>query len=154
MIWGVHKNSPMIKSMFVNNHVFMYGSLKRGYHNNHWLGDGLYLQDALTSDAAYEMHPVLGFFPLIVPGNYQISGELYVVSNEVLLVLDHLEGNGMSYTRKQIKLSGVDVLAWMYIFNYPDELPPDGDLGELVETKHNYIQTWLKPEDYFDFPED
>ncbi len=135
------------------NNVFIYGSLKRGFHNNHWLGDGSYLQDALTSDAAFEMHSVVGFFPLVVPGNYQISGELYVVSDEVLRGLDRLEGNGMSYTRKKIKLSGVDVLAWIYIFNYPNELPPDGDISMLIETKHHCIQTWLKPEDYFSFPE-
>lgn len=133
-----------------NNYVFIYGSLKKGYHNDFWMEGTPMLQEAVTSDAAYKMHPTTGMFPLVVPGKYQIAGELYVISDRVLAGLDELEGNGMSYTRKQIKLSGVDAYAWMYIYNYPDTIPPSDGIGFLVRTEES-VQTWLKPEDHFEF---
>jgi len=136
-----------------DNYIFIYGSLKRGYHNNHWLGKSSFLNTARTADAAYEMHPVTGFFPLVVAGNYRISGELFVVDDDILAGLDYLEGNGMSYTRQQIKLSSVDVLVWMYVYNYPDQLPPSDNLGVLVGTDGS-VQTWLNPNDHFEFKEE
>lgn len=135
------------------HYVFIYGSLKRGYHNDQWMEGTGFLGDAVTSDREYEMHACSGMFPLAVPGNNRIAGELYVLDDEALANLDWLEGNGISYTRKQIKLSGVDVFAWMYMYNFPDTLPPADGLEFLVSTD-DFVQTWLNPEDYFDFKAD
>lgn len=136
--------------MSPNNYVFIYGSLKRGYHNDKWMTGAAFLREAVTSKAEYEMHPTGGMFPLVVAGEHRIAGELYMVDDDILADLDRLEGNGDVYTRVQVKLSGVDALAWMYMFNYPDTIPPPDDLGFLVEVD-GLIQTWLRPEDYFQF---
>jgi gamma-glutamylcyclotransferase (GGCT)/AIG2-like uncharacterized protein YtfP len=133
-----------------NNLVFIYGSLKQGYHNDFWMEGTAFLQEAVTSDAAYCMHPTAGMFPLVVPGKYKIAGELYAVDDEALAELDRLEGNGDVYTRKQIKLSGVDAYAWMYTYNHTDNIPPTEGLGFLV-SETDSVQTWLRPEDHFEF---
>ncbi len=139
-----------MKNMSAEHYIFIYGSLKQGYHNEHWMGGAILLQDTVTAEMAYEMHACTGMFPMVVPGDKRISGELYVINNNKLDNLDKLEDNGRSYTRKKIKLSGVDVLAWMYMYNYPDNIPPSEGLEFLVSTEDS-IQTWLKPEDYFEF---
>ncbi len=133
-----------------NNYVFIYGSLKRGYHNAHWMTHATYINDAVTSKAEYEMHATSGMFPLVVPGDKKIAGELYAVDDSVLKALDLLEGNGDIYTRVQIKLSGVDALCWMYVYNFPDTIPLADGLEFLVDMQ-DLVQTWLRPEDYFKF---
>ena len=142
-----------VKNMSGENYVFIYGSLKEGYHNGHWMDGTTHLRDAVTSDLAYEMHACTGMFPLVVPGKHRIAGELYVMDDAALADLDWLEGNGVAYTRKQIKLSGVDVLAWIYMYNFPDALPPADGLEFLVSTDGS-VQTWLNPEDHFEFKAD
>lgn len=146
---GLSRNSG-VKNMSYNNLVFTYGSLKKGYHNHFFLERAHLLQEAVTSDAAYQMHATDGLFPLVVSGDKKIAGELYVMDDATLAELDRLETNGIAYNRIQIKLSGVDAFAWMYMFNEDlPLLPADG--VEFLVGEEKGVQTWLRPEDYFHF---
>lgn len=136
--------------MSYNNYVFTYGSLKEGYHNHFFLENASLLQKAVTSDAAYQMYATEGLFPLVVSGDKKIAGELYVMDDYTLSELDRLESNGTAYNRIQVKLSGVDAFAWMYLFNEDLPLLPTGGMDFLVG-EENGVQTWLRPEDYFEF---
>lgn len=74
--------------------VFVYGSLKRGFHNNPLLKDCKYIGMRFLSN--YQMYDV-GSFPCIIPtckhdSKYDVFGELYEVPLDVLCFqLDRLE---------------------------------------------------------------
>lgn len=102
------------------NEIFVYGTLKRGYHNNDLLGDSQLLGN-------YETLPrwgliSLGSFPGMLPGNKAVKGEVYVVDDETLERLDLLEGvaHGM-YSRRMIWVVNPVTLVkrevYAYIYN-------------------------------------
>jgi gamma-glutamylaminecyclotransferase len=91
--------------------VFVYGSLKSGFHNNRFLtenGARLLRRDVRTSKgfALYS----LGRFPAMVDvgegDEGVVTGELWNVSERCLAALDRLEGHPDFYTRTTILLEG------------------------------------------------
>lgn len=101
--------------------VFVYGSLKAGFHNHALLEkhETEYVGTGLTIESKFHMFSCLSSFPAVVlGGSYKIKGELYRVSFECLRDLDTLEGNGILYTRSPFMVmserSGV-LDAWMYV---------------------------------------
>jgi gamma-glutamylaminecyclotransferase len=99
--------------------VFVYGSLKRGFGNHYFLRDAKYCGNTETVDATFCMHS-MGPFPAVTESNdngYHITGELYEVDADTMLDLDKLEGNGVFYTRKLVKVYTLNgtVEAWMYL---------------------------------------
>lgn len=79
--------------------VAVYGSLKKGFHNdvhleqaNSFVGTG--------SISGFEMYD-LGSFPMIVPGEGPVNVEVYDVSDNVFRSLDCLEGFPHFYDRKR-----------------------------------------------------
>lgn len=109
--------------------VFVYGSLKAGFHNHILLGnidESEYLGRA-WAHGPYAMRDMKAY-----PGLYRHSslpmshvvGEVYRVTQDVLWSLDILEGNGSFYTRHKIPVqvhpigSGQsmvqDMKAWCY----------------------------------------
>ena len=96
------------------NYVFVYGSLKVGFHNNVVLKKSEKISDFVTSEK-YDMFS-LGNFPAMssTNKNYHIAGELYAVDDETLSNLDILEGEGHFYKKKKIFLKGVDFPVWAY----------------------------------------
>jgi len=107
----------------MSNHlVFVYGSLCSGLSNSSLLvrGGARLLGIGKTIDR-YDMYD-LGMFPGVVENDEgkQILGELYVVNEELLRVLDSLEGCPHFYQRKVKKITfGNDLPAapFMYILN-------------------------------------
>ncbi|MBN8981573.1 MAG: gamma-glutamylcyclotransferase [Rhizobiales bacterium] len=99
--------------------VFVYGTLKRGLRNHHFLDGARFVGEAHTL-AGYCM--LDGGFPVlrdIGDGAKQIAGEVYDVDDETLSRLDDLESvdSGM-YDRMQtgIVLSGNEaVQAFIYV---------------------------------------
>ncbi len=102
------------------NELFVYGTLKRGYHNNDLLGDSQLLGD-------YETLPrwglvSLGSFPGMVAGNKAVKGEVYLVDDETLAAVDLLEGvaHGL-YQRRKIWIKSPVTLVkrevYAYIYN-------------------------------------
>lgn len=97
--------------------VFVYGTLKKAYHNHKWYLEGANDLGPATIEGLM-FH--LGAFPAInlAESFSTIHGEVYEVTWEQITAMDHLEGvNHGFYSRIQatVKPHGV---VWMYIFTH------------------------------------
>lgn len=92
--------------------VFVYGTLKRGLANHHWLAGAVYGGERLLSGARlYDLGP----FPMAVASEAgQVHGELYAITGRGLATLDRLEGVPRLFQRQLLPLSEGD-LAWVYL---------------------------------------
>ena len=91
--------------------VFVYGSLRKGFHNHYLLERSTILHDdaVITGTMAS-----LGGFPCVTTeGNNQIHGEIYEVDDPTLADLDRLEGHPSFYCREVVRSSKGDV--WVYL---------------------------------------
>jgi len=97
----------------MNDHVFVYGTLKRGFGNSVLLNEAEFIQNAMTQPSYTMIN--LGFFPGVqLNGDTPIIGEVYKVTEDEMLRLDRLEGYPSFYNRVRIPLPGLDVEPWMY----------------------------------------
>ena len=107
--------------------VFVYGSLKIGFHNDMLLSSAEYLGDSITMDK-YLMESY-GRVPILhKDAHHHICGEIYAVNDDELERLDILEGNGTHYKRELIYLYDGE-LVWCYFLmehHRFDELIDDG----------------------------
>lgn len=118
--------------------VFVYGSLKRGFYNEHTMkrANGRFIGEFRTKMSSYKMVS-LGSFPgVVLGGNDSIAGEVWEVDS--LDPLDALEGYPDFYTRISI---GTDYgPAWMYILSRRYESTADNypvvSNGEWKKTDH------------------
>jgi gamma-glutamylcyclotransferase (GGCT)/AIG2-like uncharacterized protein YtfP len=105
--------------------IFVYGSLKRGFRNHHFLETSRFIGTG-TTHRDFDLLD-LGYFPAAIrPGAFAIRGELFGVDRHTLAVLDRLEGNGVFYQREQhpviIDETGL-VSAWIYLLLQPTGKP-------------------------------
>ena len=119
-------------------HVFVYGSLKRGFRNHHLLETSRFIGPG-TTRRDFDLLD-LGYFPAAIrPGAFAIRGELFSVDRHTLRNLDWLEGNGTLYRREQhpitVQETGL-VSAWIYLLLEPAGLP-------AVAAKGHY-KTWVE----------
>lgn len=87
--------------------LFVYGTLKRGFRNDHLLRAARYISPARTRDAAYKMVGVCDSaydFPGIEEGSSYVQGEVYEVSSDLLAEVDIFEGVGADYVRRLVAL--------------------------------------------------
>jgi len=107
--------------------VFVYGSLKKGFHNNRVLGDAQLVGTGNID--GYDMYS-LGGYPGIVVGSGNVKGEVYEITDKHLPWLDRLEGysenwkpDDCMYLRQRVTVDmdqpyPDDLLqAWVYIYN-------------------------------------
>lgn len=98
--------------------VFVYGTLKKGYSNHRLLQTSEYIGNGKIE--GYEIYD-LGFYPGIVPGDRkdEVYGEVYEITEETLVHLDRLEGEGFLYIREvvEVEMDGGSVEASIYVFN-------------------------------------
>lgn len=109
--------------------VFVYGTLKKGFHNNQLLGNSEFLGQFKT-EPRFTMFSFGGFPAVSIGGTTPIKGEIYQIQEEgVLDTLDRLEGHPNWYKRERIDTPFGK--AWIYIMpsepikNLP--LVSDGD---------------------------
>jgi gamma-glutamylcyclotransferase (GGCT)/AIG2-like uncharacterized protein YtfP len=105
---------PAALARAVHSHpelVFVYGTLKRGHGNHHWLLDAPFLGEAVLPDVV--LHD-LGPFPMAVPGEGIVRGEVYRVDAAGLARLDRLEGYPRLYDRRPLPLAD-GRQAWVYL---------------------------------------
>ncbi|OQY30918.1 MAG: hypothetical protein B6241_15090 [Spirochaetaceae bacterium 4572_59] len=122
------------------NYFFVYGTLKKGCRNHHFLS-----QHGIEScGAAYTRgklyHLINENYPAMLPGTDLISGELYKVDSaeEISHILDKLENYNeeneieSEYIRKKISVSDeaeYDISAYAYCYN----------IREIDDFKNNSI---------------
>ena len=91
--------------------VFVYGTLKRGEKNHHWLEGASWQGEAELSGVL--LHD-LGPFPMAVIGEGTAIGEVYAVEEHGLARLDELEGYPRLYDRQMLSLND-GRQAWVYL---------------------------------------
>lgn len=114
----------------MDNLVFVYGSLKRGYPLNQALSRSLYVSKA-TAGPQYTLLEGDMFPFLVERKGIGARGELYLVDDRTLEDLDRIEGHPNFYKRKQIKITdefGQERTAFAYIH------PDNRRMTDLVET--------------------
>jgi len=98
--------------MSLMQYVFVYGSLKQGFHNNHVLEDSEFIKKIALKGIS--LHEGPGFPFAQKQPNARTEGEIYKVSSKVLKHLDHLEGHPNWYVRKSFKIGGLSKV-WIYL---------------------------------------
>lgn len=91
--------------------MFVYGTLKRGEKNHHWLEGASWQGEAELSGVL--LHD-LGPFPMAVIGEGTAIGEVYAVEEHGLARLDELEGYPRLYDRQMLSLND-GRRAWVYL---------------------------------------
>ena len=91
--------------------VFVYGTLKRGQCNHYCLDGCSWMGEAHLSGLV--LHD-LGPFPMAVPGDGEVQGELYDVAPADLARLDTLEGSPRLYERQSWTLADGRT-TWVYL---------------------------------------
>lgn len=110
--------------------VFVYGSLKRGYSLNHVLYRSLYISRA-TAGPEYTLLEGYAFPFLVERKGIGARGELYLVDDNTLDILDRIEGHPNFYERKKITVKDEDgIEKEVYAYIHPDTL----EMQDLVET--------------------
>lgn len=92
--------------------VFVYGTLRQGEANHHYLAGSQRLGMWVTPPS-YALHD-LGPYPGLSAGQQSIQGEVYQVDDSTLAQLDILEDVPVEYRRENIDTPYG--LAWIYIY--------------------------------------
>ncbi|RJS94169.1 gamma-glutamylcyclotransferase [Salinisphaera sp. Q1T1-3] len=105
--------SPAVPDSERTDRVFVYGTLRSGQANAHWLGGASRLGLTAT-EAGYTMVDT-GPYPAALPyGETALIGEVYRIDDAILQALDTLEGYPVHYTRRVIPTSWG--AAWIYLW--------------------------------------
>lgn len=136
------------------HYVFVYGTLKRGFANSHFLDRATYIGEFRTVTR----------YPLVVGGRYnspylldipskgaRVKGEVYAIDDATLADLDHLENVGVNYSRKVAKVSNCANRAFLadaYVYFKTNALE------ELAKNEHTddyqcrkYVPRHLRPKE-------
>jgi len=88
------KSYNVKKRKKIMQQIFVYGTLKSGFHNHHYLKNATFI-DKATTLYKYPMILACQAFPHLInakgKGHY-IKGEVYSIDNETMLKIDELEG--------------------------------------------------------------
>ncbi|MCP4878405.1 MAG: gamma-glutamylcyclotransferase [Gammaproteobacteria bacterium] len=97
------------------NRVFVYGTLKRGQRNNHFLRDAEFVS-SFSTKKIYSMYEFENYPAVCLRGRHAIEGEIYLVCDHQFQMLDELEWYPHFYQRIEIPTTHGD--AWMYIVKH------------------------------------
>jgi len=101
--------------------LFVYGTLKRGFGNHHFLQHSHFIDTAHTK-LKYALY--VSGIPFVTE-KVQVSriyGEVYMVTEPTLKRIDALEGHPVWYCRKLIPVlldKGGEINAWLYFNDRP-----------------------------------
>ena len=117
------------------NNVFVYGTLKYGFHNHKFIKDSKPVCHAMTE------HPylLLGYtIPFMIEDDndfntVRVSGEVYSVDDKTLEVLDTLEGHPYLYERKFTWVINDKTKERMQVYAYFGNI-------DFVGSKHDIIK--------------
>lgn len=80
--------------------LFVYGTLKKGFRNHHFLKGARLLSDEAEMEG-FLLH--LGGYPGMIDGHGIVHGELYEITEDMLPALDRLEGVPVLFQRNWIE---------------------------------------------------
>ena len=110
------------------NRVFVYGTLKKGHRNSHFMHGAEFLGH-FTTHRIYSMYEFEDYPAVCLHSRHAIEGEVYRVSNRRFRMLDDLEWYAHCSQRSEIPTRYGD--AWMYIVKI-----------ELCHGKKQIAGTW------------
>jgi gamma-glutamylcyclotransferase (GGCT)/AIG2-like uncharacterized protein YtfP len=126
--------------------VFVYGTLKQGFGNHHYLSSAVH-RGIYCTPPEYDLIPISnsGSFPCMVKGDYRVLGEVYKIEEGTLKRLDQLEGHPNFYYRQMIKLLN-GPLCWAYIFpshpiDWKTSKPVDTTTGIMT---YQGLKEWIQ----------
>ena len=98
------------------NYVFLYGTILRDENNHHLIEDEEFIDSGVIQ--GYKMIN-LGIFPGIIPGNGAVLGEIYLVCDDAIEMLDIFMDEGNLFVRKTVKVftSRLEYEAYVYVYN-------------------------------------
>ena len=131
--------------------VFVYGSLKQGFHNHIWMEEiGAKYLGKCSTEKIFDMISMYDSYPGLINGEYGIIGELYEIDSMDIYHLDTLEGYPNYYDRKVINVkmdNGVEYKAICYILS--DEEQQSRNLDYYLQNQYtnridvsNGYKTW------------
>ncbi len=92
--------------------VFVYGTLRQGESNHHFLA-GAQLLGMHETQPEYALYD-LGAYPAVIQGHNTILGEIYLIDDDTLQALDKLEDVPIEYRRELIDTPFGQ--AWIYLY--------------------------------------
>lgn len=95
-------------------YLFVYGTLKNGHRNNHYLEDQEFIGEFET-EPMYRLFEN-GSFPMMIMdrSGYSVCGELWKIHDDE--VIDELDLHEVLYERKEIFIQGFDDVVHAYIY--------------------------------------
>lgn len=107
--------------------LFVYGTLKRGQKNHHFLAGQEFIGEAATMPL-YRLY-ALGWYPglvLDVDDGLEVQGELWAVDDDALAKMDAFEGVPDLFARQDVAVRDHFETVQAYLFN---QTVPDGALS-------------------------
>ena len=117
-----------------NNYVFTYGTLLKGERNHHLLNDDDFVSEGYIKN--FKMFD-LGTYPGIEYGEGIVMGELYLVDDATLKMLDELEEEGFLYFRRKTVVYTQDFTIEAYVYVYANKVINPLYLGDGVYSWKN-----------------
>lgn len=109
--------------------VFVYGTLRQGESNHHFLQSSQMLGSFITA-SEYALYD-LGAYPALIKGHQSITGEVYMIDEATLMQLDILEDIPVEYRRETIETPFGQ--AWVYIYQQAGDLNSQIDSGDWCQ---------------------
>lgn len=131
--------------------IFVYGSLKQGFHNHSLMKNirATFIGNCCTVFPIYDMISMNDSYPAVINGNFYISGELYEINEKDIEKLDNLEGYPNFYDRiltKVVLENGLIYYPFLYIlsetFIKNERSHFEKKYSKRIETNDN-IKTWI-----------
>jgi gamma-glutamylcyclotransferase (GGCT)/AIG2-like uncharacterized protein YtfP len=117
------------------SHVFVYGTLRRGFANHRFLAGARFVGPGRTVES-HGLYVEAGIPYLAArEGRYPVVGEVYAVDAAILAGLDELEEHPRVYARRPAPVvldDGRRLTAWVYFANEPLGTPlASGDFADV-----------------------
>ena len=115
--------------------IFVYGTLKKGFHNNFLLKDSIYLGNGKVINYALKK----SLFPVMIKRkNNTVYGEVYAVDDHILSQLDDLESEGIMYERKKIKVNTGSETIPAYTYIGKSDFWDFKKMNDVGKKEHNW----------------
>lgn len=109
--------------------VFVYGTLREGESNHHYLKSAEFLGHHET-DAQFALFD-LGPYPALSLGEKKVVGEIYLIDEATLQALDQLEDVPVEYRRESITTPFGQ--AWIYLYQDTEQLSEEIASGDWCQ---------------------